>query len=461
MYKINLNSPIKVHFVGIGGISMSGLAQILLKNKFQVSGSDVGRSKNVEKLMTLGAKIDIGHSGDHINDSIDLLVYTVAVKLDNPELVAAKALNIPIIDRATLLGQVMEGYANSIAVAGTHGKTTTTSMVAHILHAAQLDPTISVGGILPLIDGNIAVGSSDYFVTEACEYYNSFHHFYPKVGLVLNVEEDHLDFFKDLDEIVQSFRKFHNNIAEDGSLVIQGDILELDTLIKDVSANIVTYSASNPECTYTAQNIVFNELGYGSFDVLKDKQLLAHLSLSVPGLHNVNNALGAYAVAKAFDLGDDVIQQGLLAFTGTHRRFQYKGSLGGVHIVDDYAHHPTEIKTTIEGTRKMDIGKLWVVFQPHTYTRTKAFLHEFADTLALADEVILMDIYSASREKDLGDIHSKDIQVLIEEKGTPCQYFETFDEISYYIFTHCVPKDLLITMGAGDVYLLGETLLEP
>lgn len=460
MFHIDFNQPIHVHFVGIGGISMSGLAEILIKRGFTVSGSDLNRGSTSDKLRKLGANVHIGHNAENISEDTDLIVYTVAVKLDNPELLQAKAMNIPIIDRATLLGQVMEGYANSIAVAGTHGKTTTTSMVAHILTSASLDPTVSVGGILPLIDGNIYAGNSSYFVTEACEYYNSYHHFYPKVGLVLNVEEDHLDFFKDIHEIRESFHRFHENITSEGALVIQGDTPELSMLTENLEAKIITYSDTNQSCDYHASDVSYNSLGHASFTVIAFGQALCQVTLSVPGAHNINNALGAIATARVFDVNIEPIIEGLKAFTGTHRRFEFKGDLGGVHIVDDYAHHPTEIQATIDGIKNMDIGKLHIIFQPHTFTRTKAFLDEFATALAQADEVILMDIYSASREKDLGDIHSKDIMEKINALGTPCYYYPTIDEITYHVFTHCIPGDLLITMGAGDVYLLGEALLK-
>lgn len=460
MFHIDFNQMIHVHFVGIGGISMSGLAEILHKRGFQVSGSDLNRGTTSDKLRSLGVNVHIGHSAKNISEDIDLIVYTVAVKLDNPELVQAKAMHIPIIDRATLLGQVMEGYANSIAVAGTHGKTTTTSMVAHILTSASLDPTISVGGILPLINGNIYAGNSSYFVTEACEYYNSYHHFYPKVGLVLNVEEDHLDFFKDIHEIRSSFHRFHENIISDGALVIQGDTPALDLLTNQIKAKVITYSDSNQSCDYYAKDISYNALGHASFTVMAYGDPLCQISLSVPGAHNINNALGAIATSRVFDISTEPMVKGLKAFTGTHRRFEFKGDLGGVHIVDDYAHHPTEIQATINGIKNMDVGKLHIIFQPHTFTRTKAFLNEFAQTLAQADEIILMDIYSASREKDLGDIHSKDLMEKILALGTPCYYYPTIDEITYHVFTHCVPGDLLITMGAGDVYLLGEALLK-
>lgn len=460
MYTIDLNQAIHVHFIGIGGISMSGLAEILIRRGFTITGSDVGVNNNITKLKELGASITRGHMATNITDEIDLIVYTVAVKDNNVEMIEAHKRKLPIIDRATLLGQVMDHYRDSIAVSGTHGKTTTTSMIAHILTAAKVDPTISVGGILPMINGNISVGHSSYFITEACEYYDSFHHFYPEVAVVLNVEEDHLDYFEDLAHIHRSFHRFLGNIKEGGKIIIHKDIKDLSDLIDGYEDLVSTYSASNREADYYADNLSYSPMGYASFDILHENKVLITLSLNVPGLHNVANAIASYITAKAFNLSDDAIKEGLLAFGGTHRRFQYKGSLGGVTIIDDYAHHPTEIEATIASTKNMTFNKLWIVFQPHTFSRTKAFLKDFAQALSKADHIILMDIYSASREEDLGDIHAKDMQALIQEMGTPCDYFETIDEIVYHVMTHCVPNDLLITMGAGDVYLVGESLLD-
>lgn len=460
MYTIDLNTPIHVHFIGIGGISMSGLAEILIKRNFTITGSDVGVNKNTQKLTEQGAVITKGHMAENITDAIDLVVYTVAVKDDNVEIQAAKQLNLPIINRATLLGQIMDGYKDSVAVSGTHGKTTTTSMVAHILDESGTDPTVSVGGILPLIDGNIGVGHSSYFVTEACEYYDSFHHFRPEVAIVLNVEEDHMDYFKDIHQIRRSFNTFLMNMKEGGRIIIHQDIEALEQITQNTNAIVTTYSASNTEADYYASNISYNELGHPSFTIIHNGQAVTDISLSVPGLHNVGNAIAAFIVGVHFELDQAAVTRGLKAFGGTHRRFQYKGSLGGVSIVDDYAHHPTEIAANIQATKHMAIGKLWIAFQPHTYTRTIAFLDEFAEALAGADHVILLDIYSAAREIDTGEVHSKDLQKKILDLGTPCEYFETFDEIEYFVMTHAIPKDLLITMGAGDVYLLGEKLLE-
>jgi UDP-N-acetylmuramate--alanine ligase len=460
MYKLNLETPINVHFIGIGGISMSALAELLIKRDFRVSGSDIGSNGSIDKLVTHGATIFRGHDESHITPDIDLIVYTVAVKQDNPELTKAHALNIPIIDRGTLLGQVMDGYQHSIGVSGTHGKTTTTSILAHILDEAKVDPTVMVGGILPLIDGNVAVSTSPYFITEACEYFNSYHHFNPEIAIILNVEEDHLDFFKDIHEIRASFNRYLQNVKEGGLVVMNADIEGIETIMDGIDKRLLTYSLEDSNCNYYATHITYNALGHGSFDVLLDGQAMGHYELSVPGAHNISNALAAIVAAKELGLDDAAIVKGLKSFGGTHRRFQYKGSLGGVNVVDDYAHHPTEIDATISATKNMDLGKLWVIFQPHTFTRTKAFLDDFAQALSKADHVILMDIYSAGREVDHGDIHSRDIQDKIIALGTPCDYFESIDEINYFVMTHCVPNDLLITMGAGDVYLVGEALLD-
>lgn len=459
MFTINLEHPIHIHFIGIGGISMSGLAEILLQKNFIISGSDLGDNQNTQQLIKHGATIHRGHSKEYISSDIDLIVYTVAVKDDNVEMIQAKTLSIPIIDRATLLGQIMDNYKQSIAVAGTHGKTTTTSMIAHVLDTAKVDPTISVGGILPLINGNILVGHSDYFLTEACEYYDSFHHFYPFIGLILNIEADHLDYFEDLAHIYRSFKHYIQNIKSNGILVINNDIKELEELTSDLEQTVITYSLLNTNSDYYVQNLTYSKLGFPEFDIYHNNTLDSHLKLSVPGDHNVSNALAAYITGISLNISKEIISQGLYDFGGTHRRFEYKGTLGGINIIDDYAHHPTEIKATIESTKPMEYNKLWIVFQPHTYSRTASFLDDFANTLAMADHIILMDIYSASREKDLGTVHSKDLQKKIQDIGTPCEYFDSLDKIINYILTHCIQNDLLITMGAGDVYLVGETLL--
>ncbi|MBQ8639275.1 MAG: UDP-N-acetylmuramate--L-alanine ligase [Lachnospiraceae bacterium] len=458
MYQINFEKPCHIHFIGIGGISMSGLAQILLEEGFCVSGSDAKESPLTDHLADQGAKIRYPQAADNIPDDTDVIVYTAAIHPDNPEYAAAVSRNIPMLTRAELLGQLMLNYKTSINIAGTHGKTTTTSMVTEVLLAADLDPTVSVGGILPTIGGNIRVGKSGLFVTEACEYTNSFLSFHPTVEVILNVEADHLDFFKDLDDIRSSFAAFIRLLPSDGLLIINGDIKDVSELTAHASCPVITVGHA-AFCDYQAADITYDALAHPTFRVIhKTEGDLGLFSLNVPGEHNVYNALATIALGRSLLIPTESIRAGLLRFTGTKRRFEKKGELKGVTIIDDYAHHPQEIAVTLKAAKKCPFNKVWCVFQPHTYTRTKAFLDEFAQSLSLADEVILARIYPA-RETDTLGISSDDIRLRLEALGTPVHYLETFDEIENFILENCVPNDLLITMGAGDVVTIGESLL--
>ena len=457
MYQIDFHKPLSIHFIGIGGISMSGLAEILLEEGFTISGSDSKKSPLTSLLESKGAKIYYGQRSSNISDSVQVVVYTAAIHPDNPEFACAKEKGIPMLTRAQLLGQIMRNYDTSIAVAGTHGKTTTTSMLSHILLKGECDPTISVGGILPAIGGNIRVGQSETFLTEACEYTNSFLSFFPTIGIILNIDADHLDFFKDIDDIRHSFRRFAQLLPADGALIINADTPHYQDIIKDLSCKIITYGLEH-EAQYQATDITYDKYGHASFTVLKDGRKAGSFYLKVPGSHNVSNALAAIALAQLLQIPDDVIVKGLGSFTGTDRRFQYKGEVAGVTIVDDYAHHPTEIQATLNAAHNYPHKKLWCVFQPHTYTRTKALLLEFAQALKLADHVVLADIYAARETDNLG-ISSQNLQARIQELGTPCEYFPTFDEIENFLLNNCEAGDLLITMGAGDVVKIGEQLL--
>ncbi len=457
MYQIDFHTPLHIHFIGIGGISMSGLAEILLEEDFRISGSDAKASPLTRSLEAKGAVIHYGQRASNITDDIDVVVYTAAIHPDNPEFACAREKNIPMLTRAELLGQIMRNYDTPIAISGTHGKTTTTSMVSHILLEGDCDPTISVGGILPAIGGNIRVGASETFVTEACEYTNSFLSFFPKISVILNMDADHLDFFKDIDDIRHSFRRFAQLLPADGTLIINADTPEYESIIKDLPCQVITYGLDHP-ADYTAEDITWDKYGHASFTVKKNGCKVGSYYLRVPGIHNVSNALAAIAVGRLLDLPDEVIVKGLGSFTGTDRRFQYKGEVGGITIIDDYAHHPTEIAATLESAKNYPHEKIWCVFQPHTYTRTKALLPEFAKALTLADHVVLADIYAARETDDLG-ISSRDLQKQIQELGTPCDYFPTFDEIESFLLKSCTHGDLLITMGAGDVVNIGEHLL--
>ncbi len=457
MYRIDFSKPIHIHFMGIGGISMSGLAEVLLGMGFTISGSDMKPSPITKKLEADGAKIIYEQVAANITDDIDLVVYTAAIRDDNPEYQAVLKKGIPNMDRAELLGQIMNNYNNAIAVAGTHGKTTTTSMLSLIMLAGDCDPTISVGGILKDIGGNIRVGHSENFITEACEYTNSFLKFNPTLEVILNVDADHLDFFKDLDDIRHSFRLFAEKLNEKGTLVINGEIPNLSDLTDHLPCQILTYSVSG-EADYTAKNITFDAFACGNYDLCFKGEVIDHIRLNVTGMHNVSNSLAAIAAASVLNIPMSAVKEGLLAFKGTDRRFELKGVLNGVTIIDDYAHHPTEIEATLMAAKNYPHKEVWCVFQPHTYTRTKSLLPEFAKALSLADHVVLSDIYAA-REVNDGSVHSKDLAALIAEYGTDVTYLSTFAEIEKFLLKKCTHGDLLITMGAGDIVNVGENLL--
>ena len=457
MYQIDFHKPLHVHFIGIGGISMSGLAEILLGEDFIISGSDAKSSPLTQALEKKGARIYYGQRASNITDDVEVVVYTAAIHPDNPEFACAKEKGLPMLTRAELLGQIMRNYDTPIAISGTHGKTTTTSMVSHILLEGKYDPTISVGGILPAIGGNIRVGESETFVTEACEYTNSFLSFFPKISIILNMDADHLDFFKDIDDIRHSFRKFAELLPADGALIINADTPKYEMVAENLPCKVITYGLEH-DAEYTASDITYDEFGHPTFHVLHNGADIGICSLKVPGIHNVSNALASIAAGRLLGLDNEVIFAGLKDFGGTDRRFQYKGKVGEVTIIDDYAHHPTEIEATLHAANNYPHKKIWCVFQPHTYTRTKALLPEFAKALTLADHVVLADIYAARETDNLG-ISSADLQKQIRELGTPCEYFPTFDEIENFLLENCTQGDLLITMGAGDVVNIGEQLL--
>ncbi len=456
MYQIDFSKPIHIHFIGIGGISMSGLAEILLSEGFTISGSDLRPGPLTDLLARKGARIYNRQSADNLTDDIDLVVYTAAIHSDNPEFAAIAQKGLPSLTRAQLLGQIMRNYQTPVAVSGTHGKTTTTSMIAEILLRADTDPTLSIGGILHSIGGNIRIGKSGYFVTEACEYTNSFLSFFPKIGLILNVEEDHLDFFRDIHEIRASFHKFASLLPQDGLLIVNGEIASLESITKDLPCRIVTFGGDSA-FTYSYSDLSYDETACPTF-TLHNGGHTDTVTLSVPGKHNIYNAMAAIALSDALQLPRASALAALKDFHGTDRRFEYKGQIGGVTIIDDYAHHPTEITATLQAAEKYPHKTLWCVFQPHTYTRTKAFLPEFAKALSLADRIILADIYAA-RETDTLGISSRTLQELVTKDGKECLYFPSFDEIENFLLEHCTPGDLLITMGAGDVVKIGESLL--
>jgi len=352
----------------------------------------------------------------------------------------------------------MKQYKTAIAVSGTHGKTTVTSMVSHILLAAETDPTIMVGGILPAINGNIRIGKAETFVTEACEYTNSFLSFFPTMEIILNVAEDHMDFFKDLDDIRNSFRRFAEILPEHGTLIINGDIENHQYFYNNLPCKVITFGHDSSN-TLSAQNITYDDFARGSFDLIYKGEIIDRIKLSVPGEHNVYNSLSAIAAGMELGISLPIIKKGLESFTGTDRRLQIKGEFDGITVIDDYAHHPDEIKTTLDTIGKYPRRKMWCIFQPHTFTRTKAFMKEFAETLSHADNIILAEIYPARETDNLG-ISSQTLQEEIKALGKECYYFPTFEEIENFIKKSCSQGDIVLTMGAGDVVNIGENLLK-
>ena len=446
----------KVHFIGIGGISMSGLAAVLLNNGFKVSGSDSKESNITNSLKAKGAEIHIGHRRENIQD-VDLVVYTAAIPQDNPEIVEAKNKNIHLMDRAEFLGHIMKGHKYNVAVAGTHGKTTTTSMITNITLKADLDPTILVGGEVDVIGGNYRIGNSEYFVTEACEYKESFLRFFPYIGIILNIDADHLDYYRDLNHITETFKKFSKLIPKDGYLIGYNEDSNVAKILEEADCNVLSYGFSN--ANVTAKNIEYNNMGCASFTVCKDGEELFNLKLNMPGKHNVLNALSSVCVGLIFGLSYDDITEGLAECRGAHKRFEYKGEANGVTVIDDYAHHPVEIKATLNTAKKIPHGKTFCVFQPHTYTRTKTLFDDFTTAFNDTDELVLMDIYAA-REKDTGLVSSDELGDAIRATGVKCTNVHSHDEAVKYIKQHIKSGDMLLTVGAGDVVIVGEKFLE-
>lgn len=446
-----------VYFIGIGGSSMSGLAEILLSQGYQVSGSDIKSSKATQKLESKGAKIFIGHKAENILEP-DLVVYTVAVKDDNPEMIRSRELGIPVIDRAELLGLLMKKHSFGIAVSGTHGKTTTTSMITTIMLEAGTDPTAHIGGELDCIGGNTRIGNSEYFITEACEYFGSFLKFYPFMAVILNIEVDHVDYFRDLNHIKDTFSKFISLIPANGYIIACADDENTLSVVENKDCNIVTYGLKNADAMWTAKNISYNELGCGTFEIYKEGSSLGQVTLSVPGPHNVSNALAAIAASYTCGCSFESITAGLLKFGGSHKRFELKGIVDGIKVVDDYAHHPSEVKATLNAASNTVHNKIWCVFQPHTYTRTKAFIDDFAKAFDNADNIIVTDIYAA-REKDPGDIHSSMLAEKIRQQGSNAIYMGDFQAIANHLDENASSGDLILTMGAGDIVRCGEIFI--
>ena len=457
----NINSIKKyknIHMIGIGGVSMSGIAAILTNWGFNVTGSDWAKSEATDKLDSLGIKVTIGHNIDDVAKS-DVVVYSAAIKQDDPEMVEAKRLNIPTIERADFLGEITRCFKDTICISGTHGKTTTTSMISLCFLEALKDPSIQVGAFLKQIDGNYKVGNSEHFIIEACEYVESFLKFSPKAEIILNIDNDHLDYFKTFDNIKKAFIKYVKLLPDDGLLVINGDDKNCLDLPKYTNCKVLTYGVDNKNVNFYANNIIFDNDGFPEFDVYKNNEFFCKIKLSIPGKHNVLNALACVALCDYYKLNKEDIQSALKKFTGAHRRFEFKGKLNGASVYDDYGHHPTEIVATATSVANKKHNKSWVVFQPHTYSRTKNLLDDFAKALLNFDNIIVLDIYAA-RETNTYNISSKDLVDKIISLGKDAKYIPNFDDCVSYLKENVKENDIVLTLGAGTVSQIGPMLID-
>ena len=458
----NLKQYKHIHLIGIGGVSMSGIAEILHSCGFIVTGSDRTKSEVTDKLIKTHIPVKIGHDIENVEKS-NLVVYSAAVKKDDPELVRAEELNIPIIERGTFLGILTKSFKDTICISGTHGKTTTTSMIALCFMEAGKDPSIQVGAYLKQLDGNYRVGNSDYFIIEACEYVESYLKLFPKTEVILNIDNDHLDYFGSLENIIKSFGNYIKLIPEDGLLVINWDDENCKLLAKNTTAKVVSYGIQNENANFVARNITYNKNGFPTFDVYHNNNFYRTISLSVPGIHNIMNALACIAVCNEYGIEKDDMKSALYKYTGAHRRFEFKGSFNNISVYDDYGHHPTEIVATYNALKQKQYNESWVVFQPHTYSRTKNLLNDFANALLNFDNIIVTDIYAA-RENNTYNISAKDLVDQINEliKGTKKEaiYISDFNEIVKYVKENAKPSDIVLTLGAGTVTDIGPMLVE-
>lgn len=444
-----------LHFIGIGGSSMSGLARFMLQKGCVVSGSDRDASHKTEALEKLGVKVCIGHSAENVHGA-DLVVYSAAIPESNPERAEAKKLGIPQVERAVLLGRLMSTFDQAVCVSGTHGKTTTTSMIAQIFVEAGEDPGVHIGGELDAIGGGTRVGGGSTFIAEACEYSGSFWHFYPTIAVILNIDEDHLDFYKDLDDIEASFKRFAGLVPEDGWVVGWGGDPRVRRVLSSLKCRTRTYGLE-PYNELRAEDISYDELGRPRFTVTLYGHPLCEVELAVSGEKNLLDALAAIAVSDIAELPMSRVSETLAHFTGAHRRFDLTSVTDGVRIYQDYAHNPAEMKTAIHIAAMQPHGTLWAVWQPHTYSRTKALFNGFVETFDEADHVLITDVMGA-RESDPGDIKSEMFLEPLRARGKKVDVTPTFDDAEAYLRSHWHSGDLVITLGCGNIDLLNEQI---
>lgn len=451
-FKNYLKPGIRVHLAGIGGVSMCPLAEVLRGMGLCVQGSDMTESETVKHLRTLGIPVSIGHSAENLQ-SAQLVIRTAAIHDDNPEISGAVTRSIPVYERAQAWGAIMQQYRNALCISGTHGKTTTTSMATHIFMAAQADPTVMIGGTLPLLHSGYRVGHGDTIILESCEYCNSFLNFFPTVAVILNVEADHLDFFKDLTDVERSFHAFADLVPQNGFVIANADDPGAMDAVKGLAHPVFTFSVKDEAADCRADQVAYHD-GCGEFDVVIHGKFYAHIALAVAGKHNVSNALAAAAAAYVLGISGKAVEEGLHSFHGAGRRFEYKGSFRGAEVYDDYAHHPGELHALLTTARSMACKRVICAFQPHTYTRTQALFSDFVKELKLADVAVLAEIYAARETNDIGISSSQ-----LAEKIPGAIYCSTLDQVADTLAQIAQPGDLILTVGAGDIFRAGEKLL--
>lgn len=442
----------KGHLIGIGGVSMSSLAEVLKGMGITVTGSDINEGRNVDELRANGFTVHIGHRAENISDDIEFVVRTAAAHDDNPEIVAAHARGIPVFERTQAWGAISKDYQNALCIAGTHGKTTTTSMCTHINMAADRDPTVMIGGTLPLLHSGHRVGHGNTIIMEACEYYNSFLSFHPTIAVILNIEADHLDFFKDLDDIKRSFRTFAERTSEDGTVIVNLDDPNAMEAIEGIDRHIMTFGLT-PKADVYAKNISY--LGENSqFDIYYHGRKYTDVTLHVPGEHNIKNALAAAAASICLGIRPNAVKYGLAGFNGAGRRFEFKGKFNGADVYDDYAHHPGELRALLDMVETLNYKRTVVVFQPHTYTRTAALFDDFIAQLRRPDVVLLAEIFAAREKNTIGISSSQ-----LAEQIPGANFYPGFDGLENALRSLAQPGDIILTVGAGDVYRIGERLV--
>lgn len=443
----------KGHLIGIGGVSMSSLAEVLCGMGIVVTGSDMNNGPNLKSLIERGIPVALGHRAENIGEDVDFVVRTAAVHDDNPEIIRAHERGIPVFERTQAWGAISKDYANALCISGTHGKTTTTSMCTHILMAADRDPTVMIGGTLPLLNAGHRVGHGNTIIMEACEYYNSFLSLHPTVAVILNVEADHLDFFRDLKDVEHSFRTFASRVPEDGYVVANHDDRNTMDTVRGMDRKLITFGLS-PAADVYAENIRY--IGANSeFDVMYKGSLFTDVTLHVPGVHNVKNALAATAAAICLGVRPNAVKYGLAGFNGAGRRFEFKGKFNGADVYDDYAHHPGELKVLLDTVESLNYKRSVVVFQPHTYSRTAALFEDFVKQLRRPDVLMLAEIFAAREQNTIG-ISSSALAERVENAG----FFPSFGELEAELRRIARPGDIILTVGAGDVYKIGESLVK-